>query len=118
LDAKFIGAVTTVFTVETDVLATFFVVLVTEWVALLMGVKIDFAWHAAGRTSARSINVAKTAAKTRPNLKIMIVTFIDVLPNKNECALRQQRPGTRTGRECRKRTGNCPGQFLRPRSTY
>jgi hypothetical protein len=86
LDAKFIGAVTTVFTVETDALTTFFVVFVTEWVTLLIGVKSPAAWHAAGRTSAMSINITKTADKTRPILKIMIVTFIDVLPNNDQCA--------------------------------
>ncbi len=114
MDAKFIGAVTTVFTVETDALATFFVVFVTEWVTLLMGVKID---AAAGRTSARSINITKTAAKTRPILKIMIVTFVDVLPNNDQCALGQRRPDTRSERECRKMAGNCPGQFSQPRTT-
>jgi hypothetical protein len=73
LDAKLIGAVTTVFTVETDALATFFVVFVTVLVTELIGLKSDAAWHAAGRTSARSINISKTAAKTRPILKIMII---------------------------------------------
>jgi hypothetical protein len=70
LVTKFIGAATTVFTVETDALATVFVVFVTVWVTELIGLKSD---AAAGRTSARNINIIKTAAKTRPILKIMII---------------------------------------------
>jgi hypothetical protein len=77
--AKFIGAVTTVLAVENDVLTTFFVVFVTECVTELIGLKIDLAWHAAGRTSARSITTT-TAVKTRTILEIMIITFVDTLP--------------------------------------
>jgi len=75
LVSKFIGAETTVFTVETDALVTFFVVFVTVLPTEEIGLKSDEVAHTAGRTSAKRISNTTTAPKTRQIFTTMMFTL-------------------------------------------
>ncbi len=74
--SKFIGAATTVFTVETDVLATFLVVFDTELPMEVIGLKSDAALQTAGCTFIKRIDNTTTADKTCLILTDMDFTFL------------------------------------------
>ena len=92
LESKFTGAETTVFTVETDVLATFFVVFDTDLPTEEIGLKSDAASHTAGRTSANKINITTTAARTHLNFTTMMFTLFDMPPKKEISSLKATTP--------------------------